>query len=482
MKKTINRRIAVRMYKTGTGDFFLLRVFNSAKKAFHIIVDCGSYKFNEKVFDEILNEMFILTGGTIDLLIVSHEHKDHIYGFEKGAAIFSKFRFKKVWFAWTEDEHDPFANDLRENYSKIRMAIHEASMKLSGLVDDQYFRNQFQFEANHKELIANTEDFVNSIQWLDDIASFSAAKSAGQTMVEKFKTWQIIKKDTEVEFREPGEVIDSLPGLEGIRFFILGPPRDLKALNDEGDEDDYYSKREKSSTFNFELIDALLGKEKSDNKIVYPFEKEYVVVNSTNLKKQYNKELWKCIDSEWLINAGTLALKFERCLNNTSLVFAMQLESNEHILLFPGDAEFGNWNSWFSDLTWNLKDDKKTRKVDAKYILQNTVFYKAGHHLSQNGTPKAKGIDLMTHKELQAFIPVDLDAISSTWKNTMPNDYLGAFLIEKTHGRTYISGSRAKVLKNIQTKRVTIDKKDLTVLEKLNKPFDDKSYVETEVV
>ncbi len=66
------------------------------------------------------------------------------------------------------------------------------------------------------------------------------------------------------------------------------------------------------------------------------------------------------------------------------------------------------------------------------------MFYKVGHHLSQNGTAKGKGIDMMTSTDLAAMATLDFKKINDGWLNTMPNDLLGAELIRKTKGNFFL--------------------------------------------
>jgi len=40
-------------------------------------------------------------------------------------------------------------------------------------------------------------------------------------------------------------------------------------------------------------------------------------------------------------------------------------------------------------------------------LLARAVFYKVGHHGSQNATLQQKGLELMTSKDLSAFIPTN---------------------------------------------------------------------------
>jgi hypothetical protein len=101
------------------------------------------------------------------------------------------------------------------------------------------------------------------------------------------------------------------------------------------------------------------------------------------------------------------------------------------VLLFPGDAQVGNWLSWHDQ---GYKVDKKV--VKAADLLARTVFYKVGHHASHNATVDEKGLELMTRDDLMAAIPVDRAvALRKHPRWMMPADALYARLVEKTHGR-----------------------------------------------
>ena len=77
------------------------------------------------------------------------------------------------------------------------------------------------------------------------------------------------------------------------------------------------------------------------------------------------------------------------------------------MLLFPGDAQVGNWLSWH-DCRWpkDAKDDDPNL-VTAKRLLERTVLYKVGHHASHNATLREQGLEWMTSPELVAMIPVN---------------------------------------------------------------------------
>ncbi len=131
----------------------------------------------------------------------------------------------------------------------------------------------------------------------------------------------------------------------------------------------------------------------------------------------YNKDHdWRSIENDWLHNAGALALNLDSYTNNTSLVIAIELEDSDKVLLFPADAQIGNWLSWTEAvddknpeprLKWQVTKKGKQETVTAGELLKRTVFYKVGHHASHNATARKHGLELMTSEELVAMITVD---------------------------------------------------------------------------
>jgi len=151
-------------------------------------------------------------------------------------------------------------------------------------------------------------------------------------------------------------------------------------------------------------------------------------------------EAWRRVDYDWLHAAADLALQLDNLTNNTSLALAIERISDGKVLLFPADAQEGNWLSWHDPaMKWTVVESTGTRTVTAADLLDRTVFYKTGHHGSHNATAKAKGLELMRRgDDLIAFIPVDR-AVALTrnpkncWK--MPARPLYRRLLEKCQGR-----------------------------------------------
>ena len=178
-------------------------------------------------------------------------------------------------------------------------------------------------------------------------------------------------------------------------------------------------------------FDARFCLKRTDPRIVEALGKTYLAPS----------ESWRSVDADWLNAASGLAIQLDQFTNNTSLVLAIERVADGKVLLFPGDAQEGNWVSWQDpSIKWDTKrPDGTAVTVAAKDLLARTVFYKVGHHSSHNATAKAKGLEMMTTQaELTAFIPVDRQVAlgrspAGTWK--MPARQLYRALLDKCQGR-----------------------------------------------
>ena len=114
------------------------------------------------------------------------------------------------------------------------------------------------------------------------------------------------------------------------------------------------------------------------------------------------------------------------------------------VLLFPGDAQVGNWLSWRDQL---YRAGRESFTADD--LMSRTILYKVGHHASHNATVKRDpretsqdnelgvpfGLELMDN--IIALIPVDRDAadkkMPTPWE--MPHRPLYERLREKAQRR-----------------------------------------------
>jgi hypothetical protein len=273
-------------------------------------------------------------------------------------------------------------------------------------------------------------------------------------------------------------------GLEGVRFYALGPPT-VEALLKKSDPSkaapevyhaagamtadsaffaaaaggggdvsagEQCTRAERSSPFEsvFRIpvrnVERVKGSASGDERYLHALyyaksrrDTDVTYLGGRELRRSEweAQQDWRRIDGDWLGVAGSMAMKLDEDTNNTSLVLAIEFARSEQVLLFPGDAQVGNWLSW--DLCeFSVPDaEGRTRRVSAADLLGRTVLYKVGHHASHNATLKEKGLERMTSKRLVAMIPVDEATAKKQGKNgwSMPFPALLRALNERTRGR-----------------------------------------------
>ena len=78
-------------------------------------------------------------------------------------------------------------------------------------------------------------------------------------------------------------------------------------------------------------------------------------------------------------------------------MLAIERVADGKVLLFPADAQEGNWLSWHDDEDEvEVTGGAGAGTVTAADLLARTVFYKVGHHSSHNATAKGKGLERWT--------------------------------------------------------------------------------------
>jgi hypothetical protein len=403
--------LRVRMYRQGLGDCFLLTCSEGNDES-HLLIDCGVLKGTpdaQQRMQDVAQSLSDTTGGRLDRLVVTHEHWDHLSGFLQAQATFDAVEVREVWLAWTEDPDDDLANELRERKKK----------RLNGLV------------AAAKLAQGRPAERLNALLGFEGDLGAAGSQTTGKAL-----EW-VKARDADLRFLRPGDQLFNLPGLEGIRVYVLGPPHDRRLIKrsdpSEAHPEVYELASGDGSHQGFlAAVEALAA----DEEPRAPFD-PFFRIDAAKAPKQnalwgeyYTaRDEWRRIDHDWLGYAGPLALQLDSDTNNTSLVLAFELSLGGDVLLFPGDAQVGNWLSWES-LEWDVNG----RTVKSDELLERTVLYKVGHHGSHNATLREKGLEIMASSELAAMIPVNREtAKKMDW--LMPFPALLKRLEEKTKGR-----------------------------------------------
>jgi hypothetical protein len=398
-------RIRVRMYRQGLGDCFLISLLPDAGQAFHLMIDCGvilgTTSAGQKLAT-VVKDVIATTGGKIDVLAVTHEHYDHVAGFVLADDLFAKLSIGEVWFAWTEDPGNIDAQKLADSRKKRVAALAGLSARLHGMG------------------LASNDRPIAATAALAFFGVDSSGKGVGATRQAMMNAAGFAPSK---KYCKPGDILDCAQA-PGLKFYVLGPPDSDLIRKTDSPAEVYHL----SADHLEEAVDLATagGADPASWDPYAPFDPAWSHPLSQIVDGNYPAPIadflhdnyfgvpepdlsWRRIDGAWLDGAEELGLALDNATNNTSLVLAIELVGTGRILLFPADAQVGNWLSWHQ-INWS------DPKISAADLLGRTIFYKVGHHGSHNATLKAKGLELMPKTGLTAFVPVDHDmAVKKGW-------------------------------------------------------------------
>lgn len=418
MEQTNGWKVRVRMYRQGLGDSFLITLRTDGQER-HALIDCGVLKSTpgaSELMRQVVTNIRETASDKLELLVGTHEHWDHLSAFGESQAqdLWDQIQISNIWLGWTEDPADAQAEALHQRFENMKLAL-QMTMDASAMKDSraivvpllQFFG--YDGQPSPFQFAQSTRDALNYIH--------------GR------------KQTSDLAFCQPGQVkiVSSMPGL---RFYILGPPRDEKFLMKD------LPRKGKNETYEFALAGSIgqyfLDAPHLDRlRDAYPFSPKFHIKKDANaiqafLKRTgYDPDDWRGINPEVTASATELALQMDSDTNNTSLAMAIEIVETGQVLLFPGDAQVGNWQSWHT-----VKFEGH-ESLTVQSLLERTVFYKVGHHGSHNATLREGGLELMTHPDLVAMLPTNealaLNQGKKGWE--MPAKALHIALTDKTRGR-----------------------------------------------
>jgi len=378
--KNGSRSIRIRMYRVGFGDCFLVTFPTADGGEKHMLIDCGVHtRGNIDTMHDVIANLVETTGGKIAVVVATHHHQDHISGFAIGAEQFAGVAVNEVWMPWTESEDDAEAAKLRKKQFALADTLR------------QHFASSQNVDGNKDAVNHVLENFtgrppVGPKGGAAVGPKGGAAVAGALDVASNEKAMNVLRSGFEgnpvIRYLRAGDRISRPGEISGLSVKVLGPPTDPRFLAkmDPPKGHTYLA----GDAADVELLKKPFGKQ------WYAKKSEIATFGLSDADRGKLRENAKTSLSD-------LAFSLDQAVNNTSLVLLLTFGGRD--LLFAGDAQWGNWQSWLDG-------------TEADQILGNICFYKVSHHGSVNATP-VDALSKMLSKDLAAMVSTQ----SSPWES-----------------------------------------------------------------
>jgi hypothetical protein len=325
------------MYQVGFGDCFLLSFTYPAplpdgRTERHVLIDMGSNHPPDGArvdFDAIASDIAARVGSALDVVVLSHRHKDHLAGFgdDSAAALLERVERKLVVRPWTEDparSDEPAVKALR-SVESIAAA----------------------FEAGAPPT--------------DTLGALAARQSGNAKAIARLDAWAQAGQAEYLSFGVPSRIGEFVPG---VKVHVLGPPLPADAP-DVIRERDWYNDQYWLRQFGLSPAG--------------PAGADLALAATPTVAPGPVRWLVDRLGAERSEAAQRLLRQFDNALNNTSVILLLEVGTKR--LLFGGDAQ---WESW----QYALNAAPPAVRDEYLPLLGELDLYKVGHHGSLNATPK----------------------------------------------------------------------------------------------
>ena len=352
-------KLLIRVYSVGVGDCIHVQIPGARSDGgdFHVLIDCGTrgkVAVLKIALDHLKSNLPEVAGKRrLDLLLVSHEHEDHIKGIDP--KWFADVTIENLWMSAAMNRDHPqaeFKHKFHDGVAQAMRGIAARGLALSADLRDIVSRYSI---ANHGAIDALTKDLpaANNIKPLYVHAGLPADELRPTT-------------------------------LAGATFKVLGPQENI----------DYFYLGEKPS----EVMDRLKLAGATDNKSVSTLPSK-----ASRAPANISRTDFERLKSRMMSSLFAFAEEEGEVVNNTSVMLIIEWQGRR--LLFVGDAE---WNSRYIEGRKNSGWNVAWHKSGAE-LKQPIDFLKIGHHGSTNSTPwndRGDGVITEPAEILEAMLPI----------------------------------------------------------------------------
>jgi phosphoribosyl 1,2-cyclic phosphodiesterase len=84
-----------------------------------MMIDCGTWRGTKEHLAEYVKDLKAYVNNEVDLLVITHKHKDHVHSFEACRELFTEdFKINKIWMGWTEDDKNKRVKEWRKHHGE----------------------------------------------------------------------------------------------------------------------------------------------------------------------------------------------------------------------------------------------------------------------------------------------------------------------------------------------------------------------------
>ncbi|TFG79799.1 MAG: MBL fold metallo-hydrolase [Chrysiogenales bacterium] len=377
----MDNQILIRVYNVGLGDCIYMRVPDGHELR-HVLIDCGTFSRGERLMKALkdLEKNYLPKDGNgkfrLDLLVVTHNHKDHLSGFGLSTVSnwFQNIHIGQIWLSAGMNRDHPQAG---KTFRLLEFADRTVS-SLSAISLGSAF-----------DALAN--DLLSSKGKSDSESNVKALTMLSKTLPGRSPA------------KKPVYVDDSMSNVKAPKIFSESETR-IHVLAPAYDIDGTYLGKLGEAFAAFEQFQCQVGAQKGKN-IKTTVDLAVNFQDPTNRPTNIDAGDFQRLRQRLIYQALAFVIKGHGELaNNTSAV--LLLEWRKRRLLFVGDAQCktGRKNIFVTGAingSWNAMWEKH------KNLLGRPLdFLKVGHHGSHNATPwSADNAKDPVNKILDSLIP-----------------------------------------------------------------------------